>query len=112
MDIRRLNLAELDKDLSEEERREWNSIYASYRGGSLLTGTVSGLETKTVKVKNSETGKYEERILRYLVVIDYRVKVVIRRLRTALWAAGFRLRSSFILCREIRHTKKLLTAEF
>ena len=34
MDIRRLNLAELDKDLSEEERREWNSIYASYRGGS------------------------------------------------------------------------------
>ena len=77
MDIRRLNLAELDKDLSEEERREWNSIYASYRGGSLLTGTVSGLETKTVKVKNSETGKYEERILRYLVVIDYRVKVVI-----------------------------------
>ena len=49
MDIRRLNLAELDKDLSEEERREWNSIYASYRGGSLLTGTVSGLETKTVR---------------------------------------------------------------
>ena len=41
MDIRRLNLAELDKDLSEEERREWNSIYASYRGGSLFTGTVS-----------------------------------------------------------------------
>ena len=76
MDIRRLNLAELDKDLSEEERREWNSIYASYRGGSLLTGTVSGLETKTVKVKNSETGKYEERILRYLVVKKAKCRLI------------------------------------
>ena len=77
MDLRDLNLAELDKNLSEEERREWNSIYASYRAGSLLTGTVSGMETKTVDVKNEETGEYEEKIFRYLVVIDYRVKVII-----------------------------------
>ena len=59
MDLRNLNLAELDKNLSEEERREWNSIYASYRAGSLLTGTVSGMETRTVDVKNEETGEYE-----------------------------------------------------
>lgn len=77
MDLRNLNLAELDKNLSEEERREWNSIYASYRAGSLLTGTVSGMETRTVDVKNEETGEYEEKIFRYLVVIDYRVKVII-----------------------------------
>ena len=43
MDIRRLNLTELDKDLSEEERKEWNSIYATYRARSLLTGIVSGM---------------------------------------------------------------------
>ena len=77
MDLRNLNLAELDKNLSEAERREWNSIYASYRAGSLLTGTVSGMETRTVDVKNEETGEYEEKIFRYLVVIDYRVKVII-----------------------------------
>ena len=77
MDIRRLNLTELDKDLSEEERKEWNSIYASYRARSLLTGMVSGMETKTVRVKNEENGEYEEKVLRYLVVISYRVKVII-----------------------------------
>lgn len=35
------------------------------------------METKTVDVKNEETGEYEEKIFRYLVVIDYRVKVII-----------------------------------
>lgn len=77
MDIRKLNLTELDKNLSDEERKEWNSIYASFRAGSLLTGTVSGIETKSVKVKNDETGEYEEKSLNYLVVISYRVKVII-----------------------------------
>ena len=60
MDIRRLNLTELDKDLSEEERKEWNSIYASYRARSLLTGKVSGMETKTVEVKK-ENGEYQKK---------------------------------------------------
>ena len=31
MCFERLDLTELDKDLSEEQRKEWNAIYASYR---------------------------------------------------------------------------------
>lgn len=34
MDFEKLDLTELDKDLSEEQRKEWNAIYASYRSGS------------------------------------------------------------------------------
>ena len=36
MDFEKLDLTELDKDLSEEQRKEWNAIYASYRSGSIL----------------------------------------------------------------------------
>lgn len=38
-----LDFHKLDRNLSEEERREWNAIYASYRGGSPLSGTVTSL---------------------------------------------------------------------
>ena len=43
MDFERLDLTELDKDLSEEQRKEWNAIYASYRSRSVLTGRVAGI---------------------------------------------------------------------
>lgn len=39
-----LDFHKLDRNLSEEERREWNAIYASYRGGSPLSGTVIGVD--------------------------------------------------------------------
>lgn len=35
MEFNELNLAELDKDLTPEERDEWQAIYASYRSHSL-----------------------------------------------------------------------------
>ena len=38
MEFNELNLAELDKDLTPEERAEWQAIYASYRSGSVMRG--------------------------------------------------------------------------
>ena len=70
-------VAALDKDLSEEQRREWNAIYASYRAESLLTARVAGMDQAAVTVRNEETGRSERRGIPCLVVIDYRVKVLI-----------------------------------
>ena len=38
MEFNELNLAEMDKDLTAEERAEWQAIYASYRSGSGMRG--------------------------------------------------------------------------
>jgi len=73
MNFNELNLRELDKDLSEEEQKEWNAIYASYRAGSALTGCVAGVD---------EFGEGENTV-RCLVVIAYRVKVLIPE--TEIW---------------------------
>ena len=77
MDFERLDLTELDKDLSEEQRKEWNAIYASYRSRSVLTGRVAGMDTTSVTLKNPETGESERREINCLVVIEYRVKILI-----------------------------------
>lgn len=77
MDFKDLDLKELDKDLSEEQQKEWNAIYASYRAGSLLTGRVVGMDTTTIRVKNQKTNQYEKVTINCLVVISYRVKVLI-----------------------------------
>ena len=72
-----LNLNELDKNLSEKEKQEWNSIYASLRARSLLTGKIVGMDTTTVPVKDSDSGKIVDKTIYCLVVIAYRVKVLI-----------------------------------
>ena len=77
MEFNELNLTELDKDLSEEQRKEWNAIYASYRAGSLLTGRVIGTDSISVDVKNDGTGRFEQKNILCLVVISYRVKILI-----------------------------------
>lgn len=77
MDFMDLDLKELDRDLSEDQRREWNAIYASYRAKSALTGCVVGTDTTTITMKNPETGKPERAEIHCLVVIQYRVKVLI-----------------------------------
>lgn len=69
-----LNFRELDKDLSPDEQREWNAIYASFRAGSILTGSVAGVDTIKVGEQN----------IICLVVFDYRVKVLIPH--TEMWA--------------------------
>ena len=77
MDFKDLDLTELDKDLSEEQQKEWNAIYASWRAGSILTGRVVGVDTTTITLINEETGKPERVAINCLVVISYRVKVLI-----------------------------------
>lgn len=77
MDFKNLDLTEIDKDLSEEQQKEWNAIYASYRAGSILTGRVVGIDTNTITLPNKETGESERVAINCLVVISYRVKVLI-----------------------------------
>lgn len=77
MDFRELDLTELDKDLSEEQQKEWNAIYASYRSGSVLTGRVIGTDITSITLKSNKTGKPERVAINCLVLISYRVKVLI-----------------------------------
>lgn len=77
MEFNDLDMRQWDKDLSEEQLKEWNSIYASYRSGSLLTGRVIGMDTTTIRMKNRDSGKLEKQTINCLVVISYRVKVLI-----------------------------------
>ncbi len=77
MEFRDLDLRELDRNLSEEEQKEWNTIYASYRAGSMLTGRVVGVDSTTITVKNEETGENERKSINCLVIINYRVKILI-----------------------------------
>jgi hypothetical protein len=72
-----LDLNALDKDLSEEQMREWNALYASYRAKSVLTGTIAGADEIPFDVRNLETGETERRKMISLIVINYRVKVLI-----------------------------------
>ncbi|WP_077534364.1 hypothetical protein [Massiliimalia massiliensis] len=77
MDFKELNLTELDKNLSEEQQKEWNSIYASYRAKSILTGRVCGMDMKSMTVLDPETGASQRKEICCLVIISYRVKVLI-----------------------------------
>ena len=42
MDFKETNITEIDRILSEQERDEWQAIFASYRSGSVMTGRVVG----------------------------------------------------------------------
>ena len=43
-----LKFNNLDRGLPPEERQEWNSIYASYRGRSAITGTIIGVDPHSI----------------------------------------------------------------
>ena len=72
-----LDFNALDRDLTAEERQEWNSIYASYRGRSALTGTIIGVDPLHITVRNKETGEMERKTMYCAIVVPYRVRVVI-----------------------------------
>ncbi len=76
----------LDRDLSPEQMQEWNSIYASYRSKSILTGTVVGVDDNRFEVRSPQTGLPERRTVRSLVIIGYRIKVLIPE--SEVWAPG------------------------
>lgn len=80
------NFRELDRDLSPEQMQEWNSIYASFRSKSVLTGTVIGVDGNRFEVINPQTGLPERRTVRSLVIIGYRIKVLIPE--SEVWAPG------------------------
>ena len=78
-----LDFRELDRGLSQEERQAWNSIYASFRGHSALSGTVIGADPHSMNVRNRETGQVERRTMYCVVVLVYRVPVYIPA--TEMW---------------------------
>lgn len=81
-----LDFRELDKDLSPQQREEWEAIYASYRAKSTLTGTIAGPEEIRYTVRDKETGEMVSRKIPSLAIIKYRVKVLIPE--TEMWMPG------------------------
>ena len=68
-----LDFNELDRGLSEEERKEWNSIYASFRGRSAITGTIIGVDLYARYLPRSEARMLENKRELCAVVVPYSV---------------------------------------
>ena len=83
-----LDFHELDRDLTPEERQAWNSIYASFRGRSALSGKIIGADPHSMNVRNKETGKVERRTMYCVVVLLYRVPIYIPA--TEMWTGEAR----------------------
>ena len=81
-----LNLNELDRNLTEQERQEWNDIYASFRSKSVLTGKIIGVEAYTFNVRNNQTGQMERKRMYCAAVIPLKVKILIPE--TEMWMPG------------------------
>ena len=81
-----LKFNELDRGLTPEERQEWNSIYASYRGRSALTGTIIGVDPRSIYVWNPRTEKKEKLTMYCAIVVPYRVRIVIPE--AEMWEEG------------------------
>ena len=89
-----LKFNELDRDLTAEERQEWNSIYASYRGRSALTGKIIGVDPLSISVRNRQTGELDRQTMYCAVVVPYRVRIVIPA--SEMWEDG-QERPDFVL---------------
>ncbi len=77
MEFKDLNLAEMDKDLTEQEREEWQGIYASYRSGSVVSGGVAGVDLHEFNLIPKGKTEPEKTTVRCLIVIKYRIKIII-----------------------------------
>lgn len=77
MDFKDLNLVELDKNLTIPEKEEWQAIYASYRGRSIISGGVAGVDMHELNIVPEGKRKAVPTIIRCLIVIKYRVKIII-----------------------------------
>ena len=77
MEFKDLNLAEMDKNLTEPEKAEWQAIYASYRSGSVIAGGVAGVDLHEFKIVPEGKKKAVPQTVRCLIVIKYRVKIII-----------------------------------
>ncbi len=81
-----LDFNELDRNLTAEERQEWNSIYASYRGRSALSGTIIGVDRHTISVWNRQTEMMEKQTMYCAIVVPCRVRIVIPA--SEMWEPG------------------------
>ena len=72
---------ELDRYLTPAERQEWNTIYASYRGRSVMHGTVIGVDPY-----EDTHQRGERRTMNCAVIIPYLVRIVIPE--TEIWEQG------------------------
>ena len=81
-----LKFNNLDRGLTPEEWQEWNSIYASYRGRSAITGTIIGVDPHSIYVWNPETERREKKTMYCAIVVPYRVRIVIPA--SEMWEAG------------------------
>lgn len=70
-----LDFNELDRDLSPEERQEWNSIYASYRSRSVLTGSIVGIDRHELNSRENNAPVTKE--MYCAIVIPFRVRILI-----------------------------------
>ena len=77
MNFNELDLTKIDKDLTDEERDEWQSIYASYRGRSVISGEVAGVDLHEFNIVPKGETRFVWKNVRCLIVINYRVKVII-----------------------------------
>lgn len=81
-----LDFNALDRGLSPEQRQEWNSIYASYRGRSVLTGAIAGVDRHSVRVRDRRTGAMVRQDMYCATVIPFRVRILIPS--TEMWMQG------------------------
>lgn len=78
-----LDFHALDRDLTPEQRQEWNSIYASFRGHNIMTGTIIGVDLHKFNIHDKTTGDVIRRSLNCAIVIPFRVRILIPE--TELW---------------------------
>lgn len=81
-----LDFHELDRNLTPEEQQEWNSIYASYRGHSALTGTIIGVDPLSINIRDPESGTVKKKTMYCAIVVPYRVRILIPA--SEMWEQG------------------------
>lgn len=81
-----LDFRELDRSLTPEQRQEWNSIYASYRGRSVMSGQVVGVDRVRIRTRDKNTGEMIWRRMYCAIVIPFRVRILIPE--SEMWMDG------------------------
>ncbi len=89
-----LKFNELDRGLTPEQRQEWQSIYASYRSRSVMTGIIAGVDVHQLERFDTETQTTVTEKMHTAIVIPYRVRIVIPA--NEMWMKGSE-RPNFVL---------------
>ena len=77
MEMKDTNLPAPDRSLSVQERDEWQAIHASFRSGSVMTGSVVGVDEHEFDIVPEGRKRAVRKTVRCLIVIPYRVKIII-----------------------------------